>query len=312
MPKSKKRTPAASVEGDPETLLLRCLFKLAASLRWSPVSVTIRLIADVIDAREKSGTENMRHWYDDYGTDVELKAQVRDELVKHYGGSDPTNGVLVLIRLRYPPTGEEWAKLIRAHFREWFIPTIEAAERSLKLGGGRRLAAGGHTPATVGADLGRLHWLIETFLDLLPLPKPFPRHLPHQFAAIGGRIERAGELLRASIDYPGGDGSAPAALPGPARPEVRLWEGAEYSERNIRLARTRSAYLEAHGDVTAALAALKAGGNTVGRSTFYDHLGALDNVCPGWRSHMMLSGASGNPENGVSVRPRGKSRARVR
>ena len=127
------------------------------------------------------------------------------------------------------------------------------------------------------------------------------------------RLEAAaGALPRASIDYPGGDGSAAAALPGPARLEVRLWEGAEYSERNIRLARTRSAYLEAHGDVTAALAALKTGGNTVGRSTFYDHLGALDNVCPGWRSHMMLSGASGIPENGVSVRPRGKSRARVR
>ncbi|MDX2147336.1 MAG: hypothetical protein SFZ23_07415 [Planctomycetota bacterium] len=106
--------------------------------------------------------------------------------------------------------------------------------------------------------------------------------------------------------------TTPPKLALPIRTEVVLWEGADHNERNVRLARTRSAYLEAHGNVVAALAALKAGGNAVGRSTFYDHLTALDSECPGWRSHLMVSGASGNPESGVVVRPRGKSRANAR
>lgn len=104
----------------------------------------------------------------------------------------------------------------------------------------------------------------------------------------------------------------PKALAGPARTEVVLWEGAAHTDRNIRLARTRSAYLEAHGNVTDALAALKAGGNGIGKSTLYDHLKALDTECPDWRANVLVSGASGNPDNGVTVRTREKPRAKVR
>ena len=90
------------------------------------------------------------------------------------------------------------------------------------------------------------------------------------------------------------------------RTEVVLWEGAPHTERNIRLARTRSAYLEATGNVNEAMAALKADGHGIGQSTFYDHLKALDDECPNWRDHLLHSGASGNPEHGVRVRPRGR------
>jgi hypothetical protein len=99
---------------------------------------------------------------------------------------------------------------------------------------------------------------------------------------------------------------APAA----AKTTVVLWEGAEPTGRNLRLARTRAAYLEAHGNVAGALAALEREGNAIGKSTFYDHLDALDIELPGWRSRVLLSGSSGNLEVGVRLRRRGKTRAK--
>ena len=85
------------------------------------------------------------------------------------------------------------------------------------------------------------------------------------------------------------------AKPKPVPPlgvTVVLWEGAEHSQRNVRLARTRTAYLEAHGNVRAAREALKQDGHPIGQSTFYEHLKTLDVECPGWRD----SGQRGNPE----------------
>jgi hypothetical protein len=93
---------------------------------------------------------------------------------------------------------------------------------------------------------------------------------------------------------------------------VVLWEGAAHTKQNIRLARTRTAYLEAHGNVAAAMAAMAKAGHRIGRSTLYDHLKALDTECPGWRANVLASGASGNPEDGVNVRTRGESRAKTR
>lgn len=104
----------------------------------------------------------------------------------------------------------------------------------------------------------------------------------------------------------------PKALPGPSRTEVVLWEGAEHNERNVRLARTRSAYLEAHGDVPAALNALKDSGNPVARSTFYNHLAALDVAIPRWRESVQLSNPTGNLDGMRNVGTRGKSRDKVR
>ncbi|HEX8875274.1 MAG TPA: hypothetical protein VF777_00890 [Phycisphaerales bacterium] len=93
---------------------------------------------------------------------------------------------------------------------------------------------------------------------------------------------------------------------------VFVWTGAEHSDRTIRLARTRSAYLEAHGNVCAALKALEKDGHAIGKSTFYDHLKALDTECRGWRDHLLVSGASGIPENGVIVRKPRNSRGNSR
>lgn len=102
------------------------------------------------------------------------------------------------------------------------------------------------------------------------------------------------------------------SLPGPDRTEVVLWEGADHSERNVRLARTRSAYQEAHGNVTDALAALKAAGNEVSRSTFYNHLNALDKATPRWRESVQLSNTIGNLDGMRIVRTRGNQRDKMR
>lgn len=102
------------------------------------------------------------------------------------------------------------------------------------------------------------------------------------------------------------------AAGGPARTAIVLWEGADLTDRNIRLARTRTAYLEAHGDVTAAIEALKQAGSPVARSTFYNHLDALDVAIPRWRESVQLSNPTGNLDGMRNVGTRGKSRDRMR
>ncbi len=71
-----------------------------------------------------------------------------------------------------------------------------------------------------------------------------------------------------------------------ARETVVLWESAEQSERNIRIARTRTAYLECHGNVADARTALAKEGHPIAQSTFYDHLNVLDQQDPDWRDRM--------------------------
>ena len=128
---------------------------------------------------------------------------------------------------------------------------------------------------------------------------------PH---AIDRAAERAAEKMAHAL---GGNGNA-ATKALPARTEVVLWEGAAHTDRNIRLARTRSAYLEAHGYVPAAMAALKDSGNPVARSTFYNHLDALDAAIPRWRESVQLSNPTGNLDGMRNVGTRGKSRGKVR
>ena len=110
---------------------------------------------------------------------------------------------------------------------------------------------------------------------------------------------------------PGGDGE-PAVKKSKDTRHVVLWEGAEPSERNIQLARTRSAYLEAHGNVAEGVAARAADGHRVSMSTFYNHLEALDVVDPHWRDRYLLSNPVGNLEKMHIARTRGKSRGNVR
>lgn len=91
---------------------------------------------------------------------------------------------------------------------------------------------------------------------------------------------------------------------------VVLWDGAEHSERNIRLARTRSAYLEAHGNVADALAALERAGNRVARRTFYNHLNALDEAIPHWRNSVLCNEPAQMHGTRI-VGTRGKSRGKA-
>ena len=103
----------------------------------------------------------------------------------------------------------------------------------------------------------------------------------------------------------------PKTLPGPPRTEVVLWEGATHSDFNIRLARTRSAYLEAHGNVVAVMAALKADGNPVARRTIYNHLDALDVAIPRWRDSVQLCNEPAQMHGTRIVGTRGKSRGKA-
>jgi len=103
----------------------------------------------------------------------------------------------------------------------------------------------------------------------------------------------------------------PKTIPGATRTQVVLWEGAEHSETNIRLARTRSAYMEAHGNVLAALKAMEQAGDPVGRSTFYNHLNRLDEADPGWRAPFQVSNLAGNRDGMREVGVRRKTRGKV-
>lgn len=130
--------------------------------------------------------------------------------------------------------------------------------------------------------------------------------------AIDRAIDLAAERTAEKLARVLGDNGRAATNKLPVHTEVVLWEGAEHNARNVRLARTRTAYLEAHGDVPAAMAALKETGNPVARSTFYNHLDALDKAIPRWRESVQLSNPTGNPDGMRNVRTRGKSRDKVR
>ncbi|MBL8762232.1 MAG: hypothetical protein JNL50_13110 [Phycisphaerae bacterium] len=83
------------------------------------------------------------------------------------------------------------------------------------------------------------------------------------------------------------------------------------TEKDIRVARTRTAYLEAHGSVVAALAALARDGHSISRSTFYNHLSELDERCPRWRESVQPSNQTGNLDGMQIQRKRGKSRENI-
>ncbi len=106
----------------------------------------------------------------------------------------------------------------------------------------------------------------------------------------------------AKADAAGGASVAPVT--------VVLWEGAQHSERNIRLARVRTAYLEQQGKVKLALQSLESDGHTISKTTFYVYLKELDEEIPGWRKGILLSGRTGKMENGVTARKPGKSKGK--
>jgi hypothetical protein len=104
--------------------------------------------------------------------------------------------------------------------------------------------------------------------------------LPAGADAIERAAERAAEkFARAN----GGNGHAARRGDAGTTRCIYLWPGAAPTKHNVRLARTRDAYLKHRGNVAKALAALEAEGNPIAQSTFYNHLKELDKAIPGWR-----------------------------
>jgi hypothetical protein len=68
------------------------------------------------------------------------------------------------------------------------------------------------------------------------------------------------------------------------RDQVVLWHGAEPSARNIEIARSCTAVLEAHGNVDEAVKALERDGFKRSKSTVYNHMNARAKVDPKWQS----------------------------
>jgi hypothetical protein len=93
----------------------------------------------------------------------------------------------------------------------------------------------------------------------------------------GASLQANGSTVAGAINEP------PATVVITKTQTITLWEGAENTPVNIRRARTRSAFLEAHGDVQEARKALEREGNPVPQSTFYKHLSDLDAQTPQWR-----------------------------
>lgn len=132
------------------------------------------------------------------------------------------------------------------------------------------------------------------------------------FEALKARVEREFDRAEALVrPQPTQSSPAKAKAGRPSRKppleSVILWEGASPTEKNLRLARTRTAYLEAHGNVVKALEALEAQGFKVGKSTFYVHLDELDKADRGWRREVQLSSATGIPDGFRKSRSRKNS-----
>jgi hypothetical protein len=148
---------------------------------------------------------------------------------------------------------------------------------------------------------------VATLAAAPPLTHPLLAELSSMPAVLASQADCLKRLETVLISSRDGAAQQPSAAPLSDRAlEVVLWEGASATERNIRLARTRTAYLEAHGDVTIALASLAAEGHKLARSTFYNHLDALDDEMPGWRSSLQLSNAVGNLDSADLTRTRRK------
>lgn len=250
-----------------------------------------------------------------------------------------------------PPSNEpaEYTKSLRENILDHGRTWCERARAAMRAGGAKGLDAATHPNAAGQARSIELHTKLrdaERVFDGLTIGVGDPRIIIDKDAAsmadlgewfartrdeMGAVFETRGldapaptptvsvspELLdrlqraAAAVDPGAGDNGGAATKALPARTEVVLWEGAAHTDRNIRLARTRSAYLEAHGNVVAALAALKAGGNEIARRTFYYHLDALDVAIPGWRDCVQLCNEPAQMHGTRIVRTRGKSRGRV-
>jgi hypothetical protein len=145
------------------------------------------------------------------------------------------------------------------------------------------------------ADRGPLVAWLESWIDVITFTEVTGRY-PWEPEPAGAATfpPEALEILKqisAKVDKP----SATVAAVGPTviREVVVSTQNAPLTEMNVRLARTRTAYLENQGSVPAALKQLKRDGHVISRSTFYNHLEALDKLDPQWRAPVMVSNQSG-------------------
>lgn len=122
-----------------------------------------------------------------------------------------------------------------------------------------------------------------------------PNHSTSRFRSdLPTKLRAMAMVLRGERPPPLAPAGTPiSAKPIPSTVQIVLWEGAELSPRNISLARSRTAYLEAGGNVATALVRLNSDNHPVSRSTFYNHLKRLDELSPNWRT---VSRPVGNPD----------------
>ncbi len=181
---------------------------------------------------------------------------------------------------------------------------------------------GTRTAESLGGERWVLHDLELDIFRKAILDSDFARQLPAGDAPLfslftlagycNTRLEGGKEQTEQDDDGKKPSGDSDNGVLKPAAPNtpnvIVLWEGADPGKRNVQLARSRTAYLEANGNVPAALKALKETGFTVARSTFYTHLDALDEADPGWRTSIQMSSEPGNLDGMHKLRTRRKSR----
>jgi hypothetical protein len=288
-------------------------------LVWS--RAIARCYSDMLEQKETHGLPRSDEWPDSPALErrraqhAEWARATRDE-----------EGVTVadFLEPRWTALMREWS----GYYRDWCAAIAKAKElakspvvAAIMDAGESRPAHRWTTRAIIDLDnlAGTLHPIRMGGDDglgfircgLPPLPEDFHTHAESVRNRIGELCSIQVSAVPPTPTASGGNGGA-ATRALPARTEVVLWEGAAHTDRNIRLARTRTAYLEAHGKVSVALAALKEAGYSVARSTFYNHLNALDMEIPRWRDSVQLSNPPGNLDGMRNVGTRRKSWGKVR
>lgn len=134
-----------------------------------------------------------------------------------------------------------------------------------------------------------------------------PVEVAKQMLAEVERMVRCRMQASHSVEAPRGTGGRKKV------PEkVILWEGAEVSDKNIKLARVRTAFLETGGSVRETRDELRRNDISLSTATIYRYLNLLDELIPGWRRSFSFSQSMRNRENLHVVRSRQKSRDQQR
>jgi hypothetical protein len=228
----------------------------------------------------------------------------------------------------------DWTRQMRrwsADYLEWCgaIATARHAAHSPAVaaimdGGEAQPAKRWTTQTIVGIDrlAALLHPLINGGHDGLGFIRcgvpPFPADFPFAANAIGQRLAELRATPISAVSQHSSFAAHELAATTPSaikHTTVVLWEGAMHTPHNTRLARSRTAYQENAGKVSAAVAALNKDGHRLSRRAFYNHLQVLDQEDPGWREKYLecTPVAKLKELHGMQIeRSRGKSRDKVR